>query len=176
MPSDKELSADRGAKEDIAVGEFSLAGGAVSLILMKHWELRREDFNIAYFGIPELDGAALTVRVDVVENPAAIAANDLLDYLILPDFPPLPGDAIDRIRDSNGEPDFEKLTVRYRGPSELAENESQGLRGPRMSRIWRRLGLRRPNLVRSWTSRCRSMKRMTAAGRRGNSRTSSMSC
>jgi hypothetical protein len=86
VPSDYELSTEPGDGQGIAVGEFTLADDTVSLILPKHWELAREDFHVAYFAIPDLDGATLTVKVEVFDDPTAIGANDLLAYVSHPAF------------------------------------------------------------------------------------------
>ena len=145
MASDYELSTDPEQGQGIAVGEFTLADGTVSLILPQHWELRREDCNVARFGIPELDGGSLSVKVEVFDDPAAVAANDLLGYVTHPAFPPLPGDALDHVRDAKVAPDFEQLTVRARGTTSPSTDESVAREA---SRIWRKIGLRRPNLIR----------------------------
>lgn len=145
MPSDYELSTDPGDGQGIAVGEFALADGTVSLILPKHWSLEREDFPVAHFSIADLDGATLTVKIEIFDDPAAIAANDLLGYVTHPAFPPLADDALDHVRDAKGVPDFEKLTVRARG---VTPSHGDGGVAREASRIWRKLGLRRPNLIR----------------------------
>jgi len=145
MPSEYELGTASGGEQGIAVGEFTLADGTVSLILPKHWVLQREDFRSAHFAIPELQDATLTVEVEIFDNPAAIAANDLLDYVSHPAFPPLADDALDHVRDGNGKPDFEKLTVRARGTTRGPDGTGDDHEAVR---IWRKLGLHRPNFIR----------------------------
>lgn len=144
MPSDHELSAGPGDVTGIAVGEFTLADGTVSLILPKHWELLRENYESARFAIPELPGATLMIEVNVYDEPISIAANNLLEYINDPGFPPLADDALDHVRDANGEPDFEKLTIRARGLTHGPDDGDER----RSARIWCKLGLHRPNFIR----------------------------
>jgi hypothetical protein len=144
MASDYELGTDPGDGQGIAVGEFILADGTVSLILPKHWELLRENYESARFAIPELPGATLMIEINVFDDPTSIAANDLLGYINDPGFPPLADDALDHVRDANGEPDFEKLTLRLDGTTRGADDSGDR----RNVEVWQKLGLHRPNFIR----------------------------
>jgi hypothetical protein len=66
----------------------------------------------------------------------------------IPLFPPLADDALDHVRDANGVLDFEQLTMRARGTTPSSGDAADVAIGRESTRIWRKLGLRRPNLIR----------------------------
>ena len=99
--------------------EWKLADGAVSFRLPEGWDMTQRDFGRATFDIAGQEGAQILFVADSMENPAAIAADDLRTYLELPGGTPVPEDEFAEIgaavRTADGRTDWRKITLRREG-------------------------------------------------------------
>ena len=119
--------------------------GTVTLYLPKEWDIREHNFFHAKLAVTWIEGAHLFVALKTYEDPEAIRANDLERFLAGPHLPPLAKN--DLVYDENGVPDYGRITQRAGG---YAVPDTQGVADAREAfRLWRRIGIRNPNHVRT---------------------------
>ena len=90
---------------------LSLGYGAAEVPLPDYWSIEKQGCFHALLSVDGIDGAALEVSLQCFNDPQAITDNDLECYANHPAAPRLAPEKLDEVRDKNGVPDFEQLTV-----------------------------------------------------------------
>lgn len=130
--------------ETIKAQMLELGGGMLTLYLPKDWPITERGFLQAKLDVSWADGGWLYVRGWSYEATGEIEANTLAGFVSGPDLPEIDEEKVPK--NEAGAPDYEQVTHRASGGA--LPIESKIVEDTEAFRLWRRIGVLRPDHVR----------------------------